>query len=390
MPVLRRLYMLVSLPMACLLVGCSSPDANCETDGDCAGHQRCIAGGGIFVTGGQCVPSQLLDDARSDTHGADTDNEADAKHGDAGGADTDTGTSDTAISDADASVMDTRRHDLDADGGAPTDSNVPTDAVRDTTPDCSSPAPGCSCAFGDNDVGVCRDGVFDEDLTCRPPESYTDSETACDDGLDNDCDGKTDADDEDCKKGPGASCSADMECRSICVDAKCVHRVFVTSTRHDGNLGGLAGGDQICEDRAEATLNDGGRWRAILSDSTTAARGRLSIDAPVFRLDGKGVADGAADFWDNSLDVPIAVTDMGQTVRRRVWTGTNGDGTRDETDEMGDGDYCDDWRKACGAASCPMIHGEAGDSSERNAGWALDRNDPTCDSELSLYCLEVP
>lgn len=51
-----------------------------------------------------------------------------------------------------------------------------------------------------------------------------------------------------------------------------VRRAFVTSSTHTGNLGGLAGADAICQQRAsEALLPNAGGYVAYISDSTTDA-----------------------------------------------------------------------------------------------------------------------
>jgi hypothetical protein len=51
-------------------------------------------------------------------------------------------------------------------------------------------------------------------------------------------------------------------------------RTFVTSTLQLGTFGGLAGGDAICQARADAATL-GGTWRAWLSTSTVDARDRI-------------------------------------------------------------------------------------------------------------------
>ena len=85
--------------------------------------------------------------------------------------------------------------------------------------DCSS----SYCGDGTCDPGEDQCNCSDD---CGTPPS---SETACDDGIDEDCDGSTDCDDVDCNGDPacdclpnGTVCSSDSECCSNkCRGGKC-------------------------------------------------------------------------------------------------------------------------------------------------------------------------
>lgn len=59
---------------------------------------------------------------------------------------------------------------------------------------------GCPCNVDNIDVGECRKGTRDVKNICTRPDTYAESETGslCSDGLDNDCDGKTDLEDVGC------------------------------------------------------------------------------------------------------------------------------------------------------------------------------------------------
>ena len=77
--------------------------------------------------------------------------------------------------------------------------------VTDVEDDDDGGCPGggsCECNVGGNSVGVCAEGTLEGDK-CRPPETYESTETSCGDGLDNDCDGDVDRDDEACTCTPG-------------------------------------------------------------------------------------------------------------------------------------------------------------------------------------------
>lgn len=254
----------------------------------------------------------------------------------------------------------------------------------------------CRCDYESTSTGVCSRGRLDGAGTCQPPDAYESSESSCEDGRDNDCDGEVDEEDDDCgddeeQKEAGSSCEEDEECLSRCIDETCAHRVFVTSETYDGDLGGLSGGDTACDDLASGA-GARGDWKAILSDTADAAEDRLDISAPIVRWDGAKVADGADDLWDSDgqLDHPIEIDERGMTTEGRVWTGTNSDGTRDGSDEAGDGQTCKDWSssKGCRGVCISADRGEAGDSGETDARWLVGVADPTCDENHHLYCID--
>ena len=73
-------------------------------------------------------------------------------------------------------------------------------------------------------------------------------EQYCDDSVDNDEDGRLDCNDNDCAG-----------------DSSCGFFVFVTSSIHQGNLGGISGAGDICKNLAESVPRLAGRnWEAVL------------------------------------------------------------------------------------------------------------------------------
>jgi hypothetical protein len=74
----------------------------------------------------------------------------------------------------------------------------------------------CPCDYKGNSAGVCSGGQISQNTgDCTAPSDYEATESTCDDGTDNDCDGDVDCDDSDC---PGAclgeSCSSNGDCAS--------------------------------------------------------------------------------------------------------------------------------------------------------------------------------
>ena len=88
-------------------------------------------------------------------------------------------------------------------------------------------------------------------------------------------------------------------------DAEGGNRVFVTSTKHSGSFGGLAGADAECQARAdEARL--GGTWMAWMGDGVDGPATRFIQSAdPYQRVGGGEVAANWADLIDGTIGVPL-------------------------------------------------------------------------------------
>ena len=109
------------------------------------------------------------------------------------------------------------------------------------------------------------------------------------------------------------------------VAAPGVVQVFRTSSTYQPDFGGLAGGDAICQERAEEVgLN--GTWTAWLSDDNTDARGRIP-DGRYELVNGTVIADNKADLTDGELKAAIILNQFGAPDEDDVWTGTQPDGT---------------------------------------------------------------
>lgn len=126
-------------------------------------------------------------------------------------------------------------------------------------------------------------------------------------------------------------------------------RIFLTINSYNGNLGGLAGADTTCNNEA-TTLGYGGTWKALLSDSTTNAKDRLTITYPVMRA-GDDVIVDSTNIWDASLQNAISSDGKG------AMTGTGTDGTKNSNG----GTFCNDWTTASGI----VIRGDSASSASR-------------------------
>jgi hypothetical protein len=157
-------------------------------------------------------------------------------------------------------------------------------------------------------------------------------------------------------------------------------RVFVTSTTHNGNLGGLTGADDICQVRASAAGLPG-TYKAWLSDNTSTPSTRfVQSTGPYRRIDGVIVADNYADLTDGSLDAAINVTEIGATISADVetWTSTKFDGTRAASGN------CDQWTSPLSG----IFTATFGSATTSNTTWTEKDLTSTCNEPRRLYCFQ--
>ena len=157
--------------------------------------------------------------------------------------------------------------------------------------------------------------------------------------------------------------------------------VFLTSTAQDGNLGGLAGADAICQHRANA-VNLPGTYKAWLSDSTQSPATRfVQSPGPYRRVDGLTVADNWNDLIDGTLDAPITVAETGVVfgdLGLRSWTHTLANGTAGGVLNQ----HCLNWTSD--------LNGDEGDEGQvaaTNDNWT-DFASGTCNNNFHLYCFQ--
>ena len=235
---------------------------------------------------------------------------------------------------------------------------------------------------------ACRSGgVWGE---CRGAVVPTDEGPAnCWDEKDNDCDGDVDAADSECPapKAASVSCDRDVECRSgRCIAAgandelQCAHRIFVTSQRWNGNLGGFAGADAKCNAAAEAAGLRRGDWRAILSrlDPRRGARERIVIRAAVVNMHPmkpQVVARSHVPFWNRGADFthPVKYDETGKARSGFVWGGSTKAGKPL--------DDCDGGWTTTGGA------GRVGYTTAVDGSWQADETHE-CDEERRIYCID--
>ena len=156
-------------------------------------------------------------------------------------------------------------------------------------------------------------------------------------------------------------------------------RVFVTSTKYDGDLGGLVGGDARCQEQADAAML-GGSWLAWLGDGTDGPATRFVQSKLEYRrVSGELIAENWDDLIDGTITVPINVDETGTPLPDDddmiVWTAvfhTGGNPTPVN---------CDGWTTAAETLV------PTGLATATDTGWTVTapRN---CSEMHRLYCFE--
>lgn len=235
-------------------------------------------------------------------------------------------------------------------------------------------------------------------LSCRAAVSECDAEEVCD-GANVDCPANAVLGTNTTCGGyqcDGASdlcpttCTTDKHCAHdfACVANVCTpgRRVFITSITHDGNLGGLNGGDQLCQTSAD-TAGVGGTYRMWLADATGSPSTRFDASTvPYYRFDGVMVATSFADLTDGTLLAPLDVNEGGGVVSSNVpFTGAAADGTAANLSSPSQ-DNCSAW-----TSSSATQHAWTGQSDGMDLTWTLSSNSGSpraCSVLHRFYCFE--
>ena len=161
--------------------------------------------------------------------------------------------------------------------------------------------------------------------------------------------------------------------------------VFITSTTHNGNLGGLTGADAICNQLASnAGLPGAGNylaWLTIYPPEQSPSTRFTHASVPYKRVDGVQVASNWSDLTDGSITQPINVDENGNPINlSSVWTSTASNGT-----VLPDPAECGtEWMSAINGLVGAVGLAGAGrtDATWTAFGYA------TCDTQVRLYCFQ--
>lgn len=152
--------------------------------------------------------------------------------------------------------------------------------------------------------------------------------------------------------------------------------VFVTSSVQNGNFGGLAGGDAICNSLAQAAGRQG-QFAAWLSNAGINGADRVPGNGPFILVDGTQIAADRAALLGGTLEAPISLTETGAApISQGVWTGTNADGTKS-------GFTCNGWNAA------GMSGGTLGLANSTTSTWS-NSGVLGCDQNNRIFCFQFP
>lgn len=255
----------------------------------------------------------------------------------------------------------------------------------------------CGDGFLQTDVEGCDDGNDDDTdecpMTCNPAtcgdgfvqagvedcdDTNADDTDACVAGCKNaTCgDGHVWAGMEDCDDGDEDDAD---ECSNACEAPRVM---FVTDADFKGNLGGLTGADEKCQQAAAAVpALQSKTFKAWLSDDTGSPSTRFdtTFGGRYVLVDDTTVATGWADLTDGTLAHAIDLTETGMMVGSGTWTNTKPDGTA-----IG-AEHCTNW-------SFGMIgqKGAYGDTTATDTTWTDLGDSNSCSAAFPLYCVEDP
>lgn len=155
--------------------------------------------------------------------------------------------------------------------------------------------------------------------------------------------------------------------------------VFITSETFQGNLGGLAGADGLCQAAAEATELPGS-FKAWLSSGEDMPLTTMVHAQGVYRrVDGVVIARGWHDLTDELIDATISVTELGEPVELGSWTNTEASGV-----VAADPSDCNGWTTI-------DLKGRWGSAQSIEPAWSNYINDlvnpGSCAAKRSLYCV---
>ncbi|MEM6294136.1 MAG: hypothetical protein AAGA54_22850 [Myxococcota bacterium] len=202
----------------------------------------------------------------------------------------------------------------------------------------------------------------------------TSNATASTTSVDSTTTSTTDADTSSSETTATTRTSSADESTSTGEPADPMNIVFVTAAAFDGDLGGVAGGDQICSDAATAAGLDGTFIAFLGLQGGAEPRERLQGSRGWVRTDGRPVMDLPTD----PLLYPIRVDEMGNDVGGdvEVWTG-------DRSSAIFPPDTCADW-----TSSSAGDEGVAGFADAVASDFHDATRDP-CSFSRRLYCFQT-
>ena len=153
--------------------------------------------------------------------------------------------------------------------------------------------------------------------------------------------------------------------------------IFVSSSTHTGDLGGLEGARVICQNLADAQpVLQGTTWYPILSDASWDAvslTGTSSLSSPIYRIDGTVIAATRSALWSGgTLNAAVLKTEAGTIQYSTPFTGTSSTGIKTFF-------RCTNWTSNAG-------NGTVGASDLNDSAW-INHLLGGCSGPYPIYCI---
>lgn len=183
----------------------------------------------------------------------------------------------------------------------------------------------------------------------------------------------------------GLLCSCGGEVTSSTTDGvdEGDHRIFLTSVKYNGNLGGITGADSKCSDLAtSAGLTK--TYKALLSDSSSDVVNRLSISGNTYvfsdSVNKNKVVSLGSDLWLTSSTELLNVIDRDEKYNlissEKSWSGTDSDGIVAISN-----DHCNDW-----TSNISTQQGQVGVIGSKTDTW-VEGTAENCNQYFRLICI---
>ncbi|MGE4234617.1 MAG: hypothetical protein AB7F43_14960, partial [Bacteriovoracia bacterium] len=164
-----------------------------------------------------------------------------------------------------------------------------------------------------------------------------------------------------------------------------VQYIFATSSQYAPNFGALTNADSYCQTAADAgsiTSSLGLTWKALISNSTTDAKDRVTISGPVYNTAGILVANDSSDMWDGTLTAAVNYDQNGTLIssQQHTHTGFFTSGLKNTSYN------CSDW--STNGSGVPATLGHAGATSNWT-GTYIPGGGWNCSYPARLFCISA-
>ncbi len=182
--------------------------------------------------------------------------------------------------------------------------------------------------------------------------------------------------------------ATDSNIGTVTIDAQLPMVAFISPNRYDGDFGGTAGGNALCQTIAYdvgSIIPAGKTFKAWLGSATDPIPSKFfQSPGKYVTMRGTIVADNWADLTNGNIDVALNITpaadnlggQFGTDATRRVWTGAQTSGGVDTYN-------CNDWISTGSSGTYGIQWSDVAPWTDRNAGGQ------SCSQQYKIYCLQT-